>query len=219
MPEDNPDWRKIWGFVGELFEEGTKISWATSASEADKTLSQAETQGTSFHIVVADIFLSGSRTGIDFFEGVSPRYKKRLLLVSSVSPEKVEKHFQNQLAEHYVDSVIDKVIITARRKALSGVHLRFKETDRFIIRELDITQEEDIGNLVSEIFSLWGAIDIVVNNAGICYRSGSTTRNARKWLRAYHQYFIGQWNRCDANNGLLRSVEIRTQQRFGIFVV
>ena len=97
--EDNPDWKKIWDFVANLLQDGTKISWATSVSEAEQQLVDAGTFGINFDVVIADIFLSGTRTGLDFFEGATPFYQKRFLFVSSVKPEKIPKHFKLKYTE------------------------------------------------------------------------------------------------------------------------
>lgn len=64
-----------------------------------------------------------------------------------------------------------KVIVTARVKSMITLNNTFDESDRFIIRELDITSDSQISTLTSEIFKLWHGIDILINNAGICYRS------------------------------------------------
>lgn len=94
--EDNPDWKKIWDFIGNMLGAGTKISWATSVDEAETHLQFAETHNLNFDIVIADIFLSGGRTGLDLFEALSVEYQQRFLFISSVKPEKVEKYLQSK---------------------------------------------------------------------------------------------------------------------------
>ncbi|MFZ3229686.1 MAG: SDR family NAD(P)-dependent oxidoreductase [Pseudobdellovibrio sp.] len=51
-----------------------------------------------------------------------------------------------------------RVLVTARIKSLGVLKQKFAETDRFKIMPMDVG-------------ILWGGIDIIVNNAGICYRS------------------------------------------------
>lgn len=64
-----------------------------------------------------------------------------------------------------------KIIATARAHRLDVMHTMFEESDNLIIRELDVTNESNIFSLVNEIANMWGRIDVLVNNAGICYRS------------------------------------------------
>ncbi|MBC7371708.1 MAG: SDR family oxidoreductase [Bdellovibrionaceae bacterium] len=64
-----------------------------------------------------------------------------------------------------------RVIITARKNSLAGLQAKFKEDDRFWIRELDVTSESNRASLVKEIESKWQAVNILVNNAGISFRA------------------------------------------------
>lgn len=64
-----------------------------------------------------------------------------------------------------------RVVITAREKNMSRLREIFKETERFIVRPLDVTSEYEREALVFELRNLWGSVDVLVNNAGISYRS------------------------------------------------
>lgn len=64
-----------------------------------------------------------------------------------------------------------RVIITARKKAIAMLHRHFPETDRFLIRELDVVSKEQRENLIAEIQAKWGGANILVNCAGISYRA------------------------------------------------
>lgn len=64
-----------------------------------------------------------------------------------------------------------RVVITARSKSLDKLRSQFAESDRFLIRELDITDADSRRHLVSELLLIWGCVDILVNNAGISFRS------------------------------------------------
>lgn len=64
-----------------------------------------------------------------------------------------------------------RVVVTARSRSLGKLHNLFVQNERFLIRELDITDEDSRRHLVTEIMLLWGCVDIVVNNAGISFRS------------------------------------------------
>lgn len=64
-----------------------------------------------------------------------------------------------------------KIIATARAHRLDDMRAMFVESENLIVRELDVTNESNIFSLVNEIANMWGRIDVLVNNAGICYRS------------------------------------------------
>lgn len=64
-----------------------------------------------------------------------------------------------------------RVVVTAREKSLEKVRQHFIDTDRFIMRALDVTSEPDRIRLFSEIERHWGGVDVLINNAGISYRS------------------------------------------------
>lgn len=65
----------------------------------------------------------------------------------------------------------NKLIVTARAHRLEQLRQSFKESTNLIIRELDVTNESNILSLVNEVANNWGRIDVLINNAGICYRS------------------------------------------------
>jgi len=64
-----------------------------------------------------------------------------------------------------------RVIATARTKSIEKLKREMPETDRFWIRELDITIEANRDHLLQEIRQKWGGVNILINNAGISYRS------------------------------------------------
>ncbi len=75
------------------------------------------------------------------------------------------------LARKFYSETELRVVITARAKSIAALRGSFKESERFLIRELDITNDDNIAALAAEVFLRWRRIDILVNNAGICYRS------------------------------------------------
>ncbi len=65
-----------------------------------------------------------------------------------------------------------RVVITARKKSLERLAGEvFHNSDRFWLRPLDITSSIERQKLVEEINREWGAVNILVNNAGISYRA------------------------------------------------
>lgn len=65
-----------------------------------------------------------------------------------------------------------RVVVTAKsEESIVQLKMELPENERFIIRQLDITKEESREILIAKIFSEWKSIDILINNAGISYRS------------------------------------------------
>lgn len=65
-----------------------------------------------------------------------------------------------------------RVIATARPLALKELRaLGYHDNNHFILRPLDVTSFNSRKVLIKEIESLWGGVDILINNAGINFRS------------------------------------------------
>lgn len=64
-----------------------------------------------------------------------------------------------------------RVVVTARTRSLDKLKSIFIEDDRFIIRPLNVTDDFQRKALIQEINDKWGGVNVLVNNAGISYRS------------------------------------------------
>ncbi len=64
-----------------------------------------------------------------------------------------------------------RICITARDKSYDRLVAEFVQDERFIVKCLDVTSDSDRQRVVSEISSIWGGVDILINNAGVMYRS------------------------------------------------
>jgi len=65
-----------------------------------------------------------------------------------------------------------RVVITARKKSIDQIPKNLKEDDnRFLIRPLDVTDDQQRKDLIKEINQKWGGVDVLINNAGVSYRS------------------------------------------------
>ena len=65
-----------------------------------------------------------------------------------------------------------RVFLTARAESLgrfgaAGVH----ESDNVQIRALDVSSDEQRRGVIDEMNSRWGAVDVLINNAGVSYRA------------------------------------------------
>ncbi|WP_413289569.1 SDR family oxidoreductase [Bdellovibrio sp. HCB337] len=64
-----------------------------------------------------------------------------------------------------------KLVLTARDRSVAKVRARFPENDRLMVVPLDVGDPEQIVRTVSHVIARWGRLDILINNAGICYRA------------------------------------------------
>lgn len=64
-----------------------------------------------------------------------------------------------------------RVVATARSQSLEKLKAEFKDDSRFWVRSLDVTCTKSREQLLQEINEHWGGIHILINNAGISYRS------------------------------------------------
>lgn len=90
---------------------------------------------------------------------------KRVVIVTGCS-----SGLGHELATQLYDNMDVNVVVTARAQSIEKLRKDFIGTERFLVRELDITNEEDIYKLVNEISCTWGRVDVVINNAAVCYR-------------------------------------------------
>jgi len=65
-----------------------------------------------------------------------------------------------------------RTVATARSASLERLAKEgLTETENFLIRPLDVTNWLEQQQLINEIKNTWGNVDILINNAGITYRS------------------------------------------------
>ncbi len=73
-----------------------------------------------------------------------------------------------QLLERETDY---RLVLTARVSSLPILREQVVESERIMIRELDVTDRESRRRLLQEVRARWVRVNILVNNAGIAYRS------------------------------------------------
>ena len=74
------------------------------------------------------------------------------------------------LAREYYANAEYRVVVTARAHSLAELAQEFSDPKRSMVRELDMTKDETMYALINEICCNWGRIDILINNAAVCFR-------------------------------------------------
>lgn len=101
------------------------------------------------------------------------------------------------------------VIATCRAHRIDQLKQEMTETPHFKIRVLDITDEKNIYQLVHDICAEWGRVDVVVNNAAVCYRGVVEHMDSESEMRQLKTNYLGPM-------ALIRAVlPIMREQRSG----
>jgi len=87
-----------------------------------------------------------------------------------------------------------RVIATSRQGSLSILKEKFKESERFWIRPLDVTSGIERTALVKEIEEKWKGIHILINNAGISYRAVQEHMTEADEFRQMSTNYLGPVN-------------------------
>jgi short-subunit dehydrogenase/CheY-like chemotaxis protein len=75
------------------------------------------------------------------------------------------------LAKQLVANEYYRVVLTARPKSIHLLKEKYQENDRVMIMPMQMTDVAQVQSVVLAVLRRWGRIDVLVNNAGICYRS------------------------------------------------
>lgn len=96
---------------------------------------------------------------------MSERYKPIILVTGCSSGVGLALAHQLYKLSQY------RTVVTARRLSLARLRSAFEENEHFKIMDLDLLDENSRNRCIHRINESWGAIDILINNAGISYRS------------------------------------------------
>lgn len=75
------------------------------------------------------------------------------------------------MAEAFIRSDLYNVVVTSRSRSFEKLKQIFPSNDHTLLLPLDVTVDAEISSVVNQVCVLFGRIDILINNAGVCYRS------------------------------------------------
>lgn len=93
--EDDKTLQPIWDYVLKLVQQDMTYQWVDNALAAELALQKAETDQHPYDIVISDIYLSSQKTGIDLWKQFASSLKGKMLLVSSMSFNKLSRSMDN----------------------------------------------------------------------------------------------------------------------------
>lgn len=92
--EDDLALKPLWELISRRNFGPSNLDWAVSADEAEKLFQKSVQNNTPYALVVVDVFLSGSDTGLDFIKKTrSLGHKTPVILVSSISETDLKKTY------------------------------------------------------------------------------------------------------------------------------
>lgn len=101
-----------------------------------------------------------------WFKRIRPNSYKPVILITGCS-----SGIGLELAKLFSKVPNYRTIITARGQSISKLRQQFHVNDHIRIMELDIMEESSRNSVVAEIVNEWEGVDVLINNAGISYRS------------------------------------------------
>jgi response regulator of citrate/malate metabolism len=88
--EDDLYWEPIWAHVLKVIDSRASYAWATSVSEAEQMMQKMDSAGMRFDLVISDIFVSGSQTGLDLLEKYGQHLEDCIMFVSGADKKLLE---------------------------------------------------------------------------------------------------------------------------------
>ncbi len=85
----------LWETVLRTMGIDMKVDWATSEVEASAMIASLLQQNLFYDLIVADIFLSGSGTGLDLWQKATLAQRERFVIVSSSNEKKIAEHLKS----------------------------------------------------------------------------------------------------------------------------
>lgn len=121
--EDDLMLQPLWiNMIGKIIKN-VEISWSVSSEEAQEILRKAHQSGVIFDVLISDIFLAGSETGVTFLgSNLAQQSGATTVLISSVQAQAVEKSYRHLLPNVIILSKplnnlkLEKLLFDCKRK-------------------------------------------------------------------------------------------------------
>jgi len=88
-------WQVLLKKIGIKF----KIDWVTNEVDATAMIAGLVGQGLFYDLVITDIFLSGSGTGLDLWKKATPSQRSRFVIISAADQDKIVEHLKDQYSQ------------------------------------------------------------------------------------------------------------------------
>lgn len=96
--EDDLSQKVLWNHVVARMGHGASIEWGVSSEQAKKLIQQSQKSNSPFDLIIVDLFLAGSDTGLDFLKSKEVQSQNaKTILVSAADQKSLEKHLKEEL--------------------------------------------------------------------------------------------------------------------------
>ena len=117
--EDDMALRPLWSHFFKSKFPDVSVEWTVSCEEALKMIQYANINKKPFDLIITDIFLAGSKTGLDLINSVEVQLSEaKTVLVSSVDSHEIIKKF---------GQLIPKTIVLSKPFNFNSYELAFKD--------------------------------------------------------------------------------------------
>lgn len=106
--EDDPSFEPMWEYVLDHLSRTANYDWAFSVHEAERLIAINQALGKDYDLIITDIFLSGSNTGVDLWEKYNDKLNGNIIVVSSIEKDKMNQYFgARDLQPFYLKKPLD----------------------------------------------------------------------------------------------------------------
>lgn len=97
--EDDFDLEPVWTEIFKEISPGAKVTWTASIVEAESLIDYSILKMCPYDLIVSDIFVSGSLTGIDLLSRYQTSVSNRILVVTGADPKLLKKYLGTQYSK------------------------------------------------------------------------------------------------------------------------
>lgn len=116
--DDDITCQTLWSAILDRITPGNTCDCVTSGTEADRLLQLAEKNGYKYDLIVSDIFLSGSMTGIDLWEKYKTKFASNFILMSGVESKKITEYFDKLEGPEFLEKPFNMQVASKIAKKL-----------------------------------------------------------------------------------------------------
>lgn len=101
--EDDLSQKALWNHVIAQRAKGASVEWGVSAEQAKVLIHQANKSNVPFKLIIADLFLAGSETGLDFLNSREVKSSNaKTILTSAADKKSLESYLKNEIGQAHL---------------------------------------------------------------------------------------------------------------------
>lgn len=93
--EDDITLEPFWMAALQKADPEAEITWVVSEKDGEREIRHSMKRKVPFDAIIIDLFLAGPQTGIDLWEVAGEHLRRRMILTSSMHPEKFRRYFDD----------------------------------------------------------------------------------------------------------------------------